>query len=171
MATPYNRTSTAYDLSLFDTAQRKEHKTEQQIRQTEKPRPELKIAQASASKVGRPMVVILIAGLFLAVFTMFLYSKAQLSEINLKIAEETAEYESAQVLNGQLQNELNGLVSIDNVEDYALNQLGMQKINSSQERYIEMNTGVLTETAKTEDENIFVSIFNWFGDVLEYLGF
>ncbi|MCH5324532.1 MAG: hypothetical protein J1E39_04890 [Eubacterium sp.] len=168
MPTPYNRTSVAYDLSLFDTAQRKERKTEQPV---EQPKPELKIAQASAAKVGRPLAVILIAGLFLAVFTMFLYSKAQLSEINLKIAEETNAYESAQMLNGQLQNELNGSVSIDNVEDYALNKMGMQKVNASQERYIEMSTGALTETAKAEDENIFVSIFNWFGDVLEYLGF
>ena len=47
----------------------------------------------------------------------------------------------------------------------------MQKINSAQERYVEMNTGTMTETASDTEENIFVVIQNWFGDVLEYLGF
>ncbi len=168
MPTPYNKTSTAYDLSLFDTAQRKERKPEPK---PEEYKPELKMVQTSAAKVGRPIAVILTAGLFLAVFIMFLYSKAQLSEVNLKVSEETAAYESAQMLNGQLKSELNGSVSIDNVEEYALKELGMQKVNASQERYAEMNIGVMTETAESEDENIFVSIFNWFGGVLEYLGF
>ncbi len=169
MPEPYNKASTAYDLSLFDTALRKEKKADQP--QEDKPKPELKIVEASASKMGRPIAVILTAGLFLAVFIMFLYSKAQLSEINLKVSEETAAYESAQMLNGQLQNELNGSVSIDKVEDHAVKEMGMQKVTASQEKYMEMNTGEMTETAAEEEDNIFVAIFNWFGDVLEYLGF
>ncbi len=164
----YTRQSTAYDFSLFDTAQRKERPQKQE---EEQPKPELKMVQASAAKAGRPIAVIFIAALFLAVFIMFLYSKAQLSEINLKVSEESAAYEQAQILNTQLQNELNGSVSIDNVEEYAVKQLGMQKVNNSQEKYVEMNTGAMTETAKEDDKNIFEVIFDWCSDALEYLGF
>lgn len=47
----------------------------------------------------------------------------------------------------------------------------MQKINASQERYVEMNTGTMTETAEKNGDNIFVDIQDWFNGILEYLGF
>ena len=164
MQVPHNKTSAAYDLSLFDTAQRKE-----QPQKAEKP--ELKMVESSAAKAGKPVALVLIAGLFLAVFIMFLYSKATLSELNLKINSETQALENAQSINTALTAQLSGSVSIENVEQYAQEELGMQKINSAQERYVEMNTGTMTETASDTEENIFVVIQNWFGDVLEYLGF
>ena len=89
MQVPHNKTSAAYDLALFDTAQRKE-----QPQKAEKP--ELKMVESSAAKAGKPVALVLIAGLFLAVFIMFLYSKATLSELNLKINSETQALENAQ---------------------------------------------------------------------------
>lgn len=164
MTTPHNRTSTAYDMSLFDTSKRKE----QQIPEK---KPELKIAASSVAKAGKPVVVAVIAAVFLAVFVMFLYSKATLSEVNLRISNETQALQSAQNINTALNNQLSGSVSLDNVEQYAVNELGMQKISSAQEKYVEMNTGTMTETAKNDDDNVFVGIQNWFNGILEYLGF
>ncbi len=164
MTTPHNRTSTAYDMSLFDTSKRKE----QQIPEK---KPELKIAASSVAKAGKPVVVAVIAAVFLAVFVMFLYSKATLSEVNLRISNETQALQSAQNINTALNNQLSGSVSLDNVEQYAVNELGMQKISSAQEKYVEMNTGTMTETAKSDDDNVFVGIQNWFNGILEYLGF
>lgn len=164
MTTPHNRTSTAYDMSLFDTSKRKE----QQIPEK---KPELKIAASSVAKAGKPVVVAVIAAVFLAVFVMFLYSKATLSEVNLRISNATQTLQSAQNINTALNNQLSGSVSLDNVEQYAVNELGMQKISSAQEKYVEMNTGTMTETAKSDDDNVFVGIQNWFNGILEYLGF
>lgn len=165
MTTPHNRTSAAYDLSLFDTsAKRKEQ-------QTPEKKPELKIATSSVAKAGKPVAVAVIAAVFLAVFIMFLYSKATLSEVNLRISNETQALQSAQNINTALNNQLSGSVSLDNVEQYAVNELGMQKISSAQEKYVEMNTGTMAETAKSDDDNIFVGIQNWFNGILEYLGF
>lgn len=164
MTTPHNRTSTAYDMSLFDTSKRKE----QQIPEK---KPELKIAASSVAKAGKPVVVAVIAAVFLAVFVMFLYSKATLSEVNLRISNATQALQSAQNINTALNNQLSGSVSLDNVEQYAVNELGMQKISSAQEKYVEMNTGTMTETAKSDDDNVFVGIQNWFNGILEYLGF
>ena len=165
MTVPHNRTSTAYDLSLFDTSARKK----------EEPRaekaPELKVATSSAAKAGRPVVLAVIAAVFLTVFVLFLYSKATLSELNLRIANETEALRSAQSINTALNNQLSGSVSLDNVEQYAVNNLGMQKINASQEKYVEMNTGTMTEKAGDENGNIFVGIMDWFNGILEYLGF
>jgi len=158
MTTPHNRTSTAYDMSLFDTSKRKE----QQIPEK---KPELKVATSSVAKSGRPVAVAVIGAVFLAVFVMFLYSKAALSEVNLKISNET------QALSDAQSNQLSGSVSLENVEQYAVSELGMQKVSASQERYVEMNTGNMTETAKNDNGNIFVAVQDWFNGILEYLGF
>ena len=70
MTTPHNRTSTAYDMSLFDTSKRKEQ-------QTPEKKPELKVATSSVAKSGRPVAVAVIGAVFLAVFVMFLYSRSR----------------------------------------------------------------------------------------------
>ena len=127
MTTPHNRTSTAYDMSLFDTAKRKEQ-------QTPEKKPELKVATSSVAKTGKPVVVAVIGAVFLAVFIMFLYSKATLSEVNLKISNETQALSDAQSINTALSNQLSGSVSLENVEQYAVSELGMQKVSASQER-------------------------------------
>ena len=165
MTTPHNRTSVAYDLSLFDTsAKRKEQ-------QTPEKKPEFRVATSSVAKAGKPVALVIIAVVTLTVFIMFLYSKATLSEINLRISNETQTLQSVQNINTALSNQLSGSVSLDNVEQYAVNELGMQKINASQERYVEMNTGTMTETAEKNGDNIFVDIQDWFNGILEYLGF
>lgn len=164
MTTPHNRTSTAYAMSLFDTSKRKEQ-------QTPEKKPELKVATSSVAKSGRPVAVAVIGAVFLAVFVMFLYSKAALSEVNLKISNETQALSDAQSINTALSNQLSGSVSLENVEQYAVSELGMQKVSASQERYVEMNTGNMTETAKNDNDNIFVTVQDWFNGILEYLGF
>ena len=164
MTTPHNRTSTAYDMFLFDTSKRKEQ-------QTPEKKPELKVATSSVAKSGRPVAVAVIGAVFLAVFVMFLYSKAALSEVNLKISNETQALSDARSINTALSNQLSGSVSLENVEQYAVNELGMQKVSASQERYVEMNTGNMTETAKNDNDNIFVTVQDWFNGILEYLGF
>lgn len=164
MTTPHNRTSTAYDMFLFDTSKRKEQ-------QTPEKKPELKVATSSVAKSGRPVAVAVIGAVFLAVFVMFLYSKAALSEVNLKISNETQALSDAQSINTALSNQLSGSVSLENVEQYAVSELGMQKVSASQERYVEMNTGNMTETAKNDNDNIFVTVQDWFNGILEYLGF
>ena len=164
MTTPQNRTSTAYDMYLLETSKRKE----QQIPEK---KPELKVATSSVAKSGRPVAVAVIGAVFLAVFVMFLYSKAALSEVNLKISNETQALSDAQSINTALSNQLSGSVSLENVEQYAVSELGMQKVSASQERYVEMNTGNMTETAKNDNGNIFVAVQDWFNGILEYLGF
>lgn len=164
MQNTYNKTSAAYDFALFETSPEKElpEKKEQA---------ELKIVQASVSKTGKPVLIWVSAVFVFILFFMFIYSKAMLSEVNLRISNETQALQEAQSVNNALSAQLSGSVSLDNVEEYAQKELGMQKINAAQEKYIEMNTGTMTETAKTENENIFVGISNWFNGILEYLGF
>lgn len=154
----------AYNFAMFETSPKKEQPKQQAA-------PEIKVAKASASKSGKPVMLVLVSAFVLAVFMLFVYNKAQLSELNLRIANETEALSQAQTINTALTAQLDRTVTLDNVEEYAQKELGMQKVNSAQEKYVEMNTGTMTEAAVNEDGNIFVSIQNWFDGVLEYLGF
>ena len=56
------------------------------------------------------------------------------------------------------------------VEEYAENELGLQKLDKSQIEYVEIEGDTVAEVVAPEDTNIFVKIKRWFSDLLEYIG-
>ena len=106
----------------------------------------------------------------MAVAFSILYSKLELSEYTSKISTIKTEIETAERENLRLNAELDSMVTLDNVEATASNELGLQKTQNSQITFVTLNTEQMTEVAE-ESGNIFVSIQDWFYDVLEYLGF
>ena len=87
-----------------------------------------------------------------------------------KTKEEKRIIEQMERDNIRLRSELDSMYTLDNVEQVASEELGLSKTQSSQITYITLNTEEMTEVAQ-ENTNIFVSIKNWFNDVLDYLGF
>lgn len=163
MENSYNRTSTAYDFSLFDTSLRKP-----QVKTEEKP--ELQVVTVSAAKKGRPVVIAVVAALFGVLLMAFIFCKAAVSEANLNVSLRQNVLEETKAVNAALVAELNGSVSLEQVEQFATNELGMQKVVNAQEKYVEMNTGAMTESTEDTSGNIFVGISNWFQGIVEYLG-
>lgn len=161
MQLPNTSSSTAYDFSLFETVEKQQKKTVEPI----------KLAPVSVAKTGVPLKVILMIAMVLGVCLMFLYSKVVLSELTTKISEETTALQSALSINSALQSELDAEVATKNVEDYAINELGLQKVLSTQEEYVNVNLGDMTEVAQKDDGNLFVAVKDWFEGILEYLGF
>lgn len=160
----------AYRFDLFETSPRKEQeqvRPEQEVKVT----PELKVAVTSPAKSGKPIIIGIIFALVFAVFFMYIYSMGKMNEVNERINAANAQLEEAQAINQTLQTQLAGSVSLDNVEKYAEQELGMQKINPSQEKYVEMQFGSMSECAEDDSGDIFVTIRNWFDSVLVYLGF
>ena len=94
----------------------------------------------------------------------------QISDYTSMISETKNDIELAERENVRLKAELDSMYTIDNVENIASQELGLQKTQSSQITYITLNTEEMTEVAQ-EESNIFVSIQNWFNSVLDYLGF
>lgn len=164
MENSYNRTSTAYDFSLFDTSLRKpQAKTEN--------KPELEVVSVSAAKKGRPVVVAVVAAMFGVLLMAFILCKAAVSEVNLNVSLRQNVLNETKAINSALVAELNGSVSLDQVEQYAKNELGMQKVVHAQEKYVEMDTGAMAENAASDNGGLISGISNWFRDVVEYLGF
>ena len=164
----YNGNSNlAYDLSLFEVDEEYEKKKEQRreekshIRMTEK---------KAVARNGSIFATVVSAVLCIAVAFSILYSKVELAEYTAMISEVKTQLETEQRENNRLNAELDSMVTLDNVESIAASELGLQKTQNSQINFVTLNTEKMTEVAKT-DTNIFVSIKDWFYDVLEYLGF
>ena len=167
----YNdNTNLAYDLSLFDTDEDIERKRRQR---EEKKKETAKIKLSEKKSIGRngSAVAALAAVSFVAVIAFaMLYSKVQISDYTSMISETKNAIEQTERENIRLHSVLDSMYTLDNVEKMASEQLGLQKTQSSQITYITLNTEDMTEVAK-EDANIFVSIQNWFNNILEFLGF
>jgi hypothetical protein len=69
-----------------------------------------------------------------------IYSRVKLDEINREISSVEKKIELAKSDTVKLQNELNAIVSINNVEEYATNELGMTKVQDYQVYYIDMSS-------------------------------
>ncbi len=164
----YNGNSNlAYDLSLFEVDEEYERKKEQKreekshIRMTEK---------KAVARNGSIFATVVSAVLCIAVAFSILYSKVELAEYTAMISEVKTQLETEQRENDRLNAELDSMVTLDNVESIAATELGLQKTQNSQINFVTLNTEKMTEVAHV-DTNIFVSIKDWFYDVLEYLGF
>lgn len=160
----------AYDLSVFETDEDFEKKrAERQKKREEK----AKIGITQKKSIGRNGSIMAALALvsFVALIAFgLLWSKVQISDYTSMISETKNDIELAERENVRLKAELDSMYTIDNVENIASQELGLQKTQSSQITYITLNTEEMTEVAQ-EESNIFVSIQNWFNSVLDYLGF
>ena len=70
--------------------------------------------------------------------------------------------------NVRLESKLQSQVSVRNVEEYAENVLGMERLDSSQIKYIQIQDKDVV-TLPASEENFFVSLKIRFGEFIEYL--
>ena len=167
----YNDNSNlAYDLSLFETDEDLERKKRERQKQREE-QAKIKITdKKSIGRNGSAIAALAVVAFAAIVAFSLLWSKVQISEYTSKISETKNEIELAERENIRLNAELDSMYTLDNVENIASQELGLQKTQSSQITFITLNTEDMTEVAES-DPNIFVSIKNWFNGILDYLGF
>lgn len=103
---------------------RKRAKNKRVIRQEEQ-----MAAKKSLKMIASAMLVLLFLG-------VFLYSNVRLNELDYEIDNVSRDIAIIQSENKRLQMQLNGMASLDSVEKYAVNQLGMSKVENYQKKYI-----------------------------------
>ncbi len=106
----------------------------------------------------------------LALLCSFVFGQVELSEVYSEQSDLTAELVKLQDENLSLESELESRTGLTQVEEYAENNLGLQKLDKSQIEYVEVENESVAEVVETEDDNIFVSIKKWLKSVLEYFG-
>ena len=87
------------------------------------------------------------------------------------VAEQQEILNEAEDDNALLQSRLDSKVNISYIEQYATENLGMEKVTSAQKKYISVNTESLIEVDDDGSSGFFGSIKKWFSDTLEFLGF
>lgn len=151
--------SLAYDLSKYENAAPKldqEAKTKIKVR---KAKPE---ASGSAPRI---IVLALAAGLMLG---LVIYGKVENAAIHSEISAETKRVDILRSENVRMQTEIESKSALKSVEEYAVNVLGMQKLDKSQIEYLSLENGNVVDIPDNSD-NLFVRIKHAFEDFVEYL--
>ena len=135
----------------------------EEIRESEQEQ-QKKISHAQGVKTIDGAVLKRLA-LFVVVAAMFMaammYGKGELSSLYTRQAQLQAELEQYENENKSLESELAQKTGLTKVEDYAENELGLQKLNKAQIEYIRVDKGTVSQTVEPEDDDVFMKIKKW----------
>ena len=112
------------------------------------------IRQQTTADTKRIIKVMLIAVTILMFMAIAIYSRVQLDEINREIKSVENKIELAESDSIRINNQLNSIISINNVEDYAMNELGMVKVQDYQVVYVDLSAEDYVAKANGKDTNL-----------------
>lgn len=155
--------SLAYDLSVYEPKKKT-------VEAPAKPEIEVRTNAAPSVKYESAFKFLLKSILILAVLCMVLYGKVESNRLFNEISDLEAQLKSLQAENITLAAEYEAATSVKNVEDYAQNVLGLQKLDKAQIEYVELEDDSVIEIVEVSQQNVFVMIKGWFSDLCEYIG-
>jgi cell division protein FtsL len=119
------------------------------------------------ARSGSVMTIILVSALAALLLGTVIYSLDRRNTMYNRVSAKNHELSLVEAENVRLQSELDSSVSAKNVEDYAENVLHMQKIDSSQIKYIKIQTGDVVDIPE-QDKGIKAKVKSFFDDIVEY---
>lgn len=131
-----------------------------------KKKPDINVSSTEA-KSGSVFSIIVSAVLAVLIFGAIIYSFDKRNTLYNRVSALNNELNIAEAENVRLQSELDSKMSAKNVEDYAENVLGMQKIDSSQIQYIEIQTDDVVNIP-AQDESFLAKMKSFFDACVEY---
>ncbi|MGN1304289.1 MAG: hypothetical protein ACI4YB_04545 [Oscillospiraceae bacterium] len=154
-----NRGNAAYDLSKYENAAPK---------LTDGEKSKIVVRKAKQKPAASAPKILITAVMAVLVLSLVVYPKVQqatvMSDIN-KLNDQVMILESENV---RMQTAIESKSALKAVEDYAVDVLGMQKLDKSQIEYLSIENGNVIDIPE-ENENIFVKLKLSFEDFLEYL--
>lgn len=87
----------------------------------------------------RAAKVLTVAAVLLSLFAALLYSKLRVDELDRQIAKTESNLTAAQAETVRLNMQLDSTISLEKVDDYAQNVLGMVKAENYQIEYIDLS--------------------------------
>lgn len=145
-----NNTSLAYDLQRFE----QHAEVQQNVRDT---------ITVKREKSVHPVKIVAAATLVLVMAFTLLYSQVVLTELNSQINSAETRLNTLQAESVRMQTELEGKMSLKEIEEKAISEYGMVKPDGSQVSYVKMEAESRVESAE-KAENIFERIVNWVKD-------
>lgn len=156
-----NNGSAAYDFSRFEakTAQRPAPKNNVIELPQKAARPKLNFGRVVKRLLGIAVV--------LAIAGTLIVNQLQVNELNVQLQKAQKELGEKQSEYIQLRMEAQAMASLNAVEEYATNVLGMQKIQPNQVEYVRLNNTDKIEVAgQNTNKNIFQQVWDFFAGIL-----
>lgn len=146
----------AYDFSLFEESPRK-NRNENNVLKL----PENKKNINRRSRLRYKMVALMITSVAISAYVLgsMLYGQVRLNELTAGINKATQQLSESESVYTQLQVKVESRLSLGAVEEYAKNNLQMEKINPYQIEYITLSTEDKGEVQKS-GLNMFDKIHN-----------
>ncbi|MCR4925322.1 MAG: hypothetical protein K5917_03430 [Clostridiales bacterium] len=166
------QSSSAYDFSRFEPkrVQQPVHQTEERnIKLLPPKKKSAKQAKMEATQTAyKTIKIFLLTTAFVSVLAAQIYSTVKLDEINHEITKVENNMAVAVSENTRLNMELDSLVGLTKVEDYAVNKLGMVKQENYKVEYIDLSQGdrVVLSQAKGDGND---SVKTKFQKLLAYI--
>ena len=129
-----------------------------------KARPEPSMGAAAKVAWGILLVIAL------TLMGSLIYGKVEISRLYSERAGLEKQLGTLQNENISMQSEIAERMNMTKVEEYARDDLGLQKLDKSQIEYIEVQTPSVAEVKEEGEEDVFVRIKHWFNSVTEYIG-
>ncbi|MBR6967178.1 MAG: cell division protein FtsL [Ruminococcus sp.] len=129
-------------------------------------KPEIRMRRNEA-RSGSVLMIIFVSLLAAALLGSVIYSLDKRNTMYNKVSAMNEKLESAAAENVRLQSELDSKMSAKNIEEYAENKLGMQKIVSSQIKYIKIQTDDVVNIPEKK-KGVIAKIKSLFDKCVEY---
>lgn len=154
-----NRGNAAYDLSKYEN-------TAPKLSDSEKAN--IVVRRAKPQQSGSTLKALATAVMAVLVLSLVVYPKVQQATIMHRINNMNKTVTVLESENVRMQTAIESKSALNAVENYAVNVLGMQKLDKSQIEYLNIENGNVIVIPENED-NIFVKIKHTFEDFLEYI--
>ncbi len=125
-------------------------------------------SNTAVRKRAVPLKVVALSAAVCALLCFMIAGKLREADLYNELSTTTAQLELINSENVKMQSEIQSMTSKQNVENYAEDVLGLEKIDSSQIEYISVQQDAVLQTTE-EKSNIFVKIKDKFDDFAEYI--
>ena len=179
----YSNHNLAYDFTLFEepynegtSARLKKKKSEDAVVADDSAQENHEESRAPGKKrikavsrrkrnFGRIALGVVLGIAVMAIIASIIHGQVRLTELNQEIVDARAELAEKQSLYTQLEMKVDSSVSTTVVENYAKDNLSMNKANNSQKEFVSLSDGDKAEVTMTEDKNIFERIGDAFASL------
>lgn len=143
----------AYDFALFEP-KRQQQESQPQKKSNIIALPQEKLEQNRKAKV-RPIKAVstfLVLAVMLGIVSTMVYGQVQLTELTEKLNSATKTYNEGTSLYTQLQMKSDSKLSLETVESYATDKLGLKKVDQNQVVPISLSKGDKTQVLQNDSD-------------------
>ncbi len=116
-----------------------EVKKDLKVRENKKRKSRAQLIKEQRTALVKAFGIFTASALAIAMLFGMLYTNAKKNELNHEIANLQTELSVAESENTRINSELNALVSMNMIDEYAVDKLGMSKVRTNQIRYIDVS--------------------------------